>query len=188
MMIKLNFKMAIRSFVYWIDSLSLIWDSFIYEFYPSLRAKLLYRQQKSITNYSYLSQLTEIAFYSVESYIYSRVLIVLSFMYIITRVSLEFGDSREEKGFDTYKINLAQSSNILFIDKLGVNELFGKFLSLYNMDMGDIVNCCQYVSKFLNYKMLRIYSPVKPQSILEPIINVYQYNPELYRYVFTKLY
>lgn len=58
MMIKLNFKLAIRSFVYWIDSLTLIWDSFVNELYPSLKMKLFYRLQQNIIGYSHLSQLT----------------------------------------------------------------------------------------------------------------------------------
>lgn len=68
MMIKLNFKLAIRSCVYWIDSLTLIWDSFVNELYPSLKLKLFYRVQQNIIGYSYLSQLTETAFYSTHSY------------------------------------------------------------------------------------------------------------------------
>ena len=71
---------------------------------------------------------------------------------------------------------------------MGINELFGKFLSLFGMDMGDIVNCCQYVSKFLNHKMLRVYTVTqRPQCVIDPLVSNYQYNPELYWYVFTKL-
>lgn len=190
MMIKLNFKLSVKSVSHWIDTLVLIWDSYIRETYPTLRMKLLYKTQKNITNFSYLNQLVETAFYCIHTYSYSRVLIILSFMYIITRIFLEFGENREEKGFQSYKLNLGKSSNAIFVDKLGVNELFGQFLSLLNLEMGDIVNCCQYVSRFLNYKILKVYSVdhKESSSIIEPLVTGYQYNPELYRYVFTKIY
>ena len=94
MMIKLNFKLSIKSTVHWIDSLTLIWDSYVRESYPTLKQKLLYRSQKNIANFSYLNQFVETAFYCIHTYSFSRVLIILSFMYILTRVSLEFGEHR----------------------------------------------------------------------------------------------
>ena len=121
MMVKFNFKLSIKSIVHWIDGLTLIWDSYIHEKYPTLKSKLLYRSLSNIINFSYLNQLVECAFYVVGSYSFSRVLIILSFMYIITRICLEFGQYREEKGFEAYRVNLGKTSNTIFVDKMGIN-------------------------------------------------------------------
>jgi hypothetical protein len=74
---------------------------------------------------------------------------------------------------------------------MGINELFGGYLEILKLEMGDIVSCCQYVSKFLNYKILKIYTvdqKNKTQSYLEPLVNTYQYNPEIYRFILTKIF
>lgn len=77
-------------------------------------------------------------------------------MYLLLRIKLEFPHEKEEKSFENYRSSLAKSTNIIFVDKTGLNELFGEFLGFLKLDMGDIVNSCQYISHFLYPKILRI--------------------------------
>ena len=85
-------------------------------------------------------------------------ILILSVMYLLVRIRIEYPMEKEEKGFEHYRVNLGKSTNLIFVDKMGSNELFGSFLATLKLDMGDIVSCCQYVSHYFNSKILRVYS------------------------------
>ena len=40
-----------------------------------------------------------------------------------------------------------KSSNILFVDTVNANLLFGEYLMKLKLEMGDILGCCQFVSQ-----------------------------------------
>ena len=102
-------------------------------------------------------------------------MVVLSVMYILVRIRADFPLDKEEKGFEIFKSNLTKSTNIIFVDQMNTNHLFGCFLSFFKLDLGDIVNCCQYIGHYLNYKMLRL---VPLESVtLEEYLSAYHYNP-----------
>ena len=63
---------------------------------------------------------------------------------------------------------------------MNTNHLYGSFLSYFKLDLGDIVNCCQYVGHYLNYKMLRL-TPLESVT-LEEYLSAYHYNPEIFRF------
>ena len=110
-------------------------------------------------------------------------------MYLLIRIRIEQGFEKEEKGFDHFRSNLGKSTNLIFVDKLGTNELFGEFLSMINLDMGDIVSCCQYVSHYFQYKIVKAFSQLLDKSGSNPEdINIYayQYNPEIYKFFQNK--
>lgn len=43
MMVKLNFKLTIRSYTFWIDSLTSLWDSYVLQSYSKLKSKVSFR-------------------------------------------------------------------------------------------------------------------------------------------------
>ena len=66
---------------------------------------------------------------------------------------------------------------------MGTNEIFGEFLGLLQLDMGDIVNCCQYASHYLSHKILRMFAFDGNRSMTyEQHTAIYHYNPEIYRF------
>ena len=156
-MVKLNFKLTIRSYTFWIDSLTTIWDSYIQQIYPKIKSKVSFRCVQCAKNFSYLSTLVEVSYYFPYAYFYPKVILILSVMYLLIRIRMEYGLEKEEKGFDHYRINLAKSTNVIFVDKMGINQLFGEFLSVLKLDMGDIVSCCQYISHYFSNKILKMF-------------------------------
>lgn len=178
MMVKLNFKLTIRSFTFWADSLTILWDSYILQSFSKLKSKVCFRTPDCIKNLSYMLELVEVSYYFPYAYFYPKVILVLSVMYLLVRIRIEYPTEKEEKGFDHYRINLGKSTNIIFVDKMGTNELFGEFLAMLKLDMGDIVSCCQYVSHYFNSKILRVFAFESNRSIsYEQHIGSYHYNP-----------
>lgn len=66
-------------------------------------------------------------------------------MYLLVRITKE----NHEDGFEFYKESLSCSTNIIFVDKTGINQMFWLFLDKLKIEMVDILSCCQFVSKFL---------------------------------------
>ena len=183
MMVKLNFKLTIRSFTFWIDSLTILWDSYILQSYSKLKSKVSFRTPECTKNLSYVLELVEVSYYFPYAYFYPKVILILSIMYLLMRIRIEYSPEKEEKGFDHYRANLGKSTNLIFVDKMGSNELFGDFLAILKLDMGDIVSCCQYVSHYFNSKILRVFPFENNKSMTyEQHISSYHYNPEIYRF------
>ena len=88
MMVKLNFKLTIRSFTFWVDSLTIIWDTYIMESYSKLRSKVSFRSPECLKNISYLLQLVELSYYFPYAYFYPKVILVLSVMYLLIRIRI----------------------------------------------------------------------------------------------------
>jgi hypothetical protein len=63
---------------------------------------------------------------------HSEVTLVLSVMYLLIRITME----KDPEGYSNYRKMLQKSSNVLFIDNVGCNKLFGEFLQLLSMEMG----------------------------------------------------
>lgn len=178
MMVKLNFKLTIRGFTFWVDSLTSLWDSYIVDTYSKMKGKVSFRTPDCVKNLSYLYELVEVSYYFPYAYFYPKVILVLSVMYLLVRIRIEYSFDKEEKGFEHYRANLGKSTNLIFVDKMGTNELFGEFLAMLKLDMGDIVSCCQYISHYFNHKILRTYSIDSNRSLAyEQHISTYQYNP-----------
>jgi hypothetical protein len=55
---------------------------------------------------------------------------------------------------------------MLFIDKYGINAIFGEFLELVDMQIGDILGCCKFVSQFLNPNLLEIVDKDRSRDIV----------------------
>lgn len=86
MMVKLNFKLTLKSYTYWIEALTNIWDSFVCKSRPKLKGKITFRIPESFKHLSYLFQLVEISYYFPYAYFYPKSILVLSIMYLLVRI------------------------------------------------------------------------------------------------------
>lgn len=57
-------------------------------------------------------------------YNYPSIYIVLSAIYLLVRIAKE----NVENGYEFYRESLANSTNILFVDKTGINQIYWLFL------------------------------------------------------------
>ena len=55
MMVKLNFKLSIKTYANWIDILTLLWDDYLVK--KDTKRFLSFRKKENIKNFSYLCQL-----------------------------------------------------------------------------------------------------------------------------------
>ena len=176
MMVKLNFKLTLKSYCFWALNLTGIWDSYICRCRSKLKGKAIFGVAGSFKHLSYLFQLIQISYYFPYAYFYPKCILVLSIMYLLVRICVEYPIDRIEKGFQHYRSNLGKSTNVIFVDRLGTNQIFGEFLGMFELDMGDIVNCCQYVSHYLSYQIMRVIN-YDEMMASEQQMGVYQYNP-----------
>jgi hypothetical protein len=64
------------------------------------------------------------AYMSESVYNYPSIYIVLSAIYLLVRIAKE----NVENGYEFYRESLANSTNILFVDKTGINQIYWLFL------------------------------------------------------------
>lgn len=166
MMIKFNFKLMQRSSTYWIDLLTTLWDGYIIQEMP-LDSDLLFRSERSKRNISHLFQIVEKVASHLEMYQFSKAYIVLSAMYLIVRMQLEEQKERqgERKIYARFIENLSRSTNLIFYDKVGVNELFGFYLEELDMNISNLVECIRFVGRNMNEKMKVFVFNVKSKYI-----------------------
>lgn len=55
MMVKLNFKLSIKTYANWIDILTLLWDDYLVK--KDTKKFLAFRKKENIKNFGYLCQL-----------------------------------------------------------------------------------------------------------------------------------
>lgn len=133
-LIKEDFRVCKRTYCFWVDTLTMIWDQFIIgcqDNYGSLDC-LLFRCLGRTKNFAFLNQIIESSTHTTQFYAFTPAVIVTSTMYLLIRINME----GEEEGFENYRKNLQKSSNVLFVDRAGVNEVFGEFISKIEMEMG----------------------------------------------------
>lgn len=65
-----------------------------------------------------------------DGYLHSAPLLALSAMYLVLRMRLEEQREglQEQEIYSRYASSLAKSTNLIFYDSVGLNELFGDFL------------------------------------------------------------
>ncbi len=117
---KLNYLIRFKTNAYWVDLLTVIWDQRILSLHPDYD-KLLFRCPKYRINMSYLLQILEILHYDLQVYNYSEVALVLSVIYLLIRITMQ----EDPDGYENYRKVLQKSSNVLFVDNVGCNKLFG---------------------------------------------------------------
>lgn len=80
---------------------------------------------------------------------------------------------------------LTKSTNLIFYDTLGVNELFGDFLSELSMNISELIECVQFVGQQLS--VFRVFTFTAKNKYIhcklyEHQISLYESNPDIYRY------
>ena len=178
--LKLDYRIRYKTYAYWIDLLTIIWDQRLLALYPEME-KLLFRCPKFKINMSYLLQILEILQYDIQAYNYSEIALVLSVIYLLIRITME----EDPDGYDNYRKVLHKSSNALFVDNVGCNKLFGEFLQCLSMEMGEILQCCQFVSSYLLPSILkkhRLHGWVEWEDNYDFVLSIHMYNPELFRF------
>lgn len=83
-------------------------------------------------------------------------------------------------GYENYRKILQKSSNALFVDNVGCNKLFGEYLQSISMEMGEILQCCQFVSKYLLPGILkkhRFHGSFDFEENFDYVMSTHCYNP-----------
>ena len=88
-MFKFGFKLVTKTVTYWLDLLTTLWDSFISEFHPQLFNNLVFRNDKSPRNFSYLLQLLQLEEFTMDMYGQSKVAFILAAIYLLARMALQ---------------------------------------------------------------------------------------------------
>lgn len=88
-MVKLNFRLAVKTTNYWIDTFTTLWDGFLNEEKPQHYQVMQFRSELQGKNWSYLHGLIEIQFSSMLVYSYSKISIVLGGLYLVARMTLQ---------------------------------------------------------------------------------------------------
>lgn len=86
MMVKLNFKLTVTTYNHWVETLTALWDTYLMERDEKPPTLLMFRNCTNLKNLFYLSQMVETSYYFPYAYFYSKVLIVVSIMYILVRI------------------------------------------------------------------------------------------------------
>ena len=94
-LLKENFRISKRTYAYWIDMLTMMWDQFLLREYLENTAGLdciLFRCLTKTQNFAYLVQILESSLSSTQFYSYNLVSMVLSAMYLLVRINMEGND------------------------------------------------------------------------------------------------
>jgi len=75
---------------------------------------------------------------------------------------------------------LSKSANLIFYDQFGINVVYGNFLSVLNLSLANIIDCVQYVSRYIIPERLKInnYRDIEGDTYEDKLSN-YIYNEEL---------
>jgi hypothetical protein len=89
-MVKLGFKLVVKTLNYWADLFTVFWDGYVSEYKPQFHEVLQFRgEQKATRNWSYLFQLLEAQFSSMAFHNHSRICLALGGVYLVSRMSLQ---------------------------------------------------------------------------------------------------
>jgi len=87
----------------------------------------------------------------------SKVSMVLGAIYLVSRMALQ--EKKEETSWEEicrfYKTSLTKSTNLIFCDSVGINILFGDFLTFLDLSMANIIQAVQLFSKHLHPSLLK---------------------------------
>jgi hypothetical protein len=185
-MLKFSFKLVARSSTYWVDALTVLWDGYICG-EIAWDEELLFRSEKNKRNISHCYQIVEKLQQEVEVYQYSKPLLVLSAMYLIVRMRMEEqkeGQS-ERRIYAKYAESLGKSTNLIFYDGVGVNEMFGDFLEDLEMNISNLIEAIRFVGRHLGEELRVFGFSGKGKYVncrsYEHSLSIYEMNPAIYR-------
>lgn len=93
-LIKENFKLNYKTHAYWVDTLSMLWDSFLLFDYQDTYGRvtqLMLRRAGNAKNFSSLVQLIQAALFHPNFHLHSKSILVLGAMYLLARINMEGG-------------------------------------------------------------------------------------------------
>ena len=93
-MVKFDFRLTMKTLSYWVDMITALWDSYVCEFCPKYSEILIFRNDRSPRNISYLLQILEVECLSLGVYCYSKVSMVLAGIYLMSRMVVQ--EKKEE--------------------------------------------------------------------------------------------
>lgn len=62
-------------------------------------------------------------------------------------------------------MSLSKTTNLIFCDGVGINILFGDFLTLFELNMTNIIECVQMFSRYLQPELLKVYDYRKVEGL-----------------------
>ena len=188
MSIKFGFKLVFRSSTYWCELLTMAWDGYVCQQMQWQSQLLLFRGENNKRNISHLFQIVEGIELQLEMYKFSYPYIVLSSMYLIVRMCLQQqkeGQS-ERRIYGKFIENLGRSTNMIFYDKVGVNELFGYFLEEFQMNLSNLVDCIRFVGRNM-VEVVRVFvfnggrNRYASGKSYDQLLSIYEGNDELFK-------
>ena len=54
-------------------------------------------------------------------------------------------------------MSLSKTTNLIFCDGVGINVLFGDFLTLFELSMSNIIECVQLFSRYLQPGWIKVF-------------------------------
>jgi hypothetical protein len=101
---------------------------------------------------------------------------------------LEEGKGQQEQEiYARFAVSLAKSTNLIFYDAVGANELFGDFLGELEMTLSEIIECIQFVGRGVTIPMKTFAFNSRSQlancRTHEHHLAVYEGNSEIYKCV-----
>jgi hypothetical protein len=183
-MVKLGFRLVAKTVNYWVELFTAAWDAFVSEACPHYQEALSFRNDKLPRNLSYLLQLVELQQYCMGIYSQHKVGLVLGALYLVGRMSLQ--ESREGTPWEElcryYRASLAKTTNLIFCDGVGMNPIFGDFLTLFGVSMAHIVESVQGLGRWLLPESVRVGEWRRVEGLnREDRLNTYLYNEELFK-------
>ena len=82
---------------------------------------VLFRYFDGYENFAFLIQIVERSRLRTTFYDYPMPILILAVMYLLIRIKME----GEKDGMMEYSKKLKKTSNFLFVDKAGINQIFG---------------------------------------------------------------
>ena len=103
--------------------------------------------------FSYLIQISDLYILDELEESYKNIF-VLTIIYLLVRVELESVSKNTKVGLNSIRESLRQSTNILYVDSVGVNLIFTNFLEEIGFKMESIAQFC---SRIVNYLEERLF-------------------------------
>jgi hypothetical protein len=188
MLLRFNFRLVHRSTTYWTDVLTLLWDDYAGE-EAAWEADLLFRSDRNRRNISHCYQALERVALDLEAQAHPAPLLALSAMYLVLRMRLEEQREGQQEAeiYGRFASSLGKSTNLIFYDAVGVNELFGDFLGELEMNLSEIIECIQFVGRALTFPMRTFAFSARSQHVnsraYEHQLSIYEGNSDIYKSV-----
>ena len=183
-MLRLGCRLAARTACYWADLLTGLWDTFISDRCPEHSEPLVFRNERSPRNLSWLLQLIELETISLGLYQQAGVALALAGLYLVSRMALH--QKRENLSWEEvcrhYQKGMSKNSNLVFCDSVGANLVFGDFLALFDLSIVLLIEPVQRMSRHLHPDLIKNYDYRKVEGAnRQDRLSIHFHSEDLYR-------